>query len=54
MQTKITADGRVTIPKIIIEKLGLRPGDILKVTVEGGAIILTPQKTASRKAKYRR
>ncbi len=42
MKTKITSKGQVVIPKDIREKLGLNPGTILNVKVEGKKIILEP------------
>ena len=38
----ITSKGQVTIPKDVREKLNLRPGDRLLVTVQGDRIIMIP------------
>jgi len=51
VQTKLSRGGRVVIPKGICKKLGLRPGDPLYVSVEGGRIILTPRKARVGKAR---
>lgn len=41
MEAKITRTGQVTIPKPVREKLGIRPGDRVVLTVTpDGAIIL--------------
>ncbi len=34
----------ITIPKPVAEKLGLRPGNALQLTVKGNTIILRPLK----------
>ncbi len=41
--------GRITIPARIREALGLREGDVLQLSIEGGAIILKPEKTVTAK-----
>jgi bifunctional DNA-binding transcriptional regulator/antitoxin component of YhaV-PrlF toxin-antitoxin module len=51
--TTLSAEGRATIPKKIIRKLGRRLGHVFNVAVEGESIILTPRK-APRKKKKRR
>ncbi len=35
---------RVTIPKEVRQALGLSAGDLLELRIEGGSIVLTPQK----------
>ncbi len=42
MKTVVSSKGQVVIPKQIREKLGLTPGTILKVRVEGKKVILEP------------
>ena len=42
MKTVVSSKGQVVIPKQIREKLGLTPGTVLKVWVEGKKIILEP------------
>jgi len=41
-KTKVSSKGQVVIPKEIRERLGIRPGTILNVKVEGKKIILEP------------
>ena len=45
---KVTVDdrGRITLPKSVRERLRLGEGDDLDVTVEGGAIVLRPDREA--------
>ena len=49
MQTKVSTKGQVVLPSRIRNKLGLRPGDPLDASVEGGRIVLTPRKIRSKK-----
>jgi AbrB family looped-hinge helix DNA binding protein len=51
MQTKISTKGQVVLPGPLREKLGLRPGDPLDVSLEGGNIVLKPKRRRRRKAK---
>ena len=41
-KTKVSSRGQVVIPKEIRERLGLKPGTILNVSIEGKRIILEP------------
>lgn len=41
-KTTLSTKGQVVIPKQIREKLGLTPGTILKIRLEGKSIILEP------------
>jgi AbrB family looped-hinge helix DNA binding protein len=41
----ITTKMQLTLPKRLCERLGIKRGDKLAVTVEHGAIILTPGRT---------
>ncbi|MCD6466249.1 AbrB/MazE/SpoVT family DNA-binding domain-containing protein [Candidatus Bathyarchaeota archaeon] len=41
-KTMVSKKGQVVIPKNIRERLGLTPGTILKVQVEGKKVILEP------------
>jgi AbrB family looped-hinge helix DNA binding protein len=45
-QSKLTAQGQVSVPAKIREKLGLRPGSVLDWDEEGGKIVV------SRSARY--
>lgn len=38
--TKITSKGQITIPKIIRERLGVKPGDTLVYEVSGDTVVL--------------
>ncbi|MGC2802531.1 MAG: AbrB/MazE/SpoVT family DNA-binding domain-containing protein [Candidatus Acidiferrum sp.] len=51
MQTKLSTKGQVVLPSRIRNKLGLRPGDPLDASVEGGRIVLTPRKKRGRKVR---
>ena len=51
MQTRVSTKGQVVVPSKIRRKLGLQPGDPLEARIEGQAIVLTPQKAHSRKAR---
>lgn len=41
---------QITLPKEICDQLGIGPGDVLEMTVEGSAIIAKPRKTVALKA----
>lgn len=51
MKTKLSTKGQVVLPGRIRRTLGLQPGDSLDAKVQGGRVMLTPQRTRSRKAK---
>ena len=51
MQTKLSTKGQVVLPSRIRNKLGLRPGDPLDASVEGGRIVLTPRKKRGTKVR---
>lgn len=51
MRTKLSTKGQVVLPGQIRERLGLRPGDALEASVEGGRIVLTPHKRHQPAAK---
>lgn len=42
-RTKLSANGQVTIPKEIRKTLHLEPGDVLRVVIEDGRVVLVPQ-----------
>ncbi|MHA1833500.1 MAG: AbrB/MazE/SpoVT family DNA-binding domain-containing protein [Candidatus Baldrarchaeia archaeon] len=48
---KISSKGQITIPKKIRELLKLKPGDRVKIEVEGGVAILKPLKKPSESIK---
>jgi len=39
----LRTEGAVIIPKALRNRLGLRPGDLLEVDVQGGNVILRPR-----------
>ncbi|WP_460024531.1 AbrB/MazE/SpoVT family DNA-binding domain-containing protein [Infirmifilum sp. SLHALR2] len=43
---KVTRKFQVTIPREVRELLGIRVGDVLRVRVEGGKIVLEPLRPA--------
>jgi AbrB family looped-hinge helix DNA binding protein len=51
MQTKLSTKGQVVLPSRIRNKLGLRPGDPLDASIEGGRVVLTPRKKRARKPR---
>ena len=40
--TRLSKKNQVTIPVTVLERLGLRPGDELKVEADNGRIVLEP------------
>jgi AbrB family looped-hinge helix DNA binding protein len=51
MKTKLSTKGQIVLPGPIRRTLGLQPGDSLDAKVQGGRVMLTPQRTRSSKAK---
>jgi AbrB family looped-hinge helix DNA binding protein len=51
METKISTKGHVVLPRTLLDKAGLRPGDALDARLEGGSIVLTPKRRRMRKAR---
>jgi AbrB family looped-hinge helix DNA binding protein len=51
MQTRVSTKGQVVLPSRIRRKLGLQAGDPLEARVEGGSVVLTPQRKRSQKTK---
>ena len=45
--SKITSSHRITIPKPVFEKLGLKVGDVIEVIEENGKVVLIPQQMVS-------
>ncbi len=41
MKTTVSEKGQVTIPKTIRERLGIRPGQVLDFSAEGGRLVAT-------------
>lgn len=48
LRTKVSDKGQVVIPKHIRDELGLTSGMVLKVSADGGRIILEPAKEAPK------
>lgn len=42
IKIKVSSKGQVVIPKEIRDKLGIKPGTILNVSIEGKRIVLEP------------
>ena len=40
METVVSEKGQVTIPKRLRDRFGIRPGDVLDVTEEGGRLVV--------------
>ena len=51
MQTKVSTKGQVVLPGPLRRRLGMREGDTLDASIEGGRIVLTPRKKRSRQAR---
>lgn len=51
MQTKVSTKGQVVLPGPLRRRLDLRTGDPLDAAIEGGRIILTPQRKRARSVK---
>jgi AbrB family looped-hinge helix DNA binding protein len=47
MEVVLREKGRITIPAPIRRALGLREGDLLKISTGGGAIILRPKRVVT-------
>ncbi len=39
MKTRVSERGQITIPKAIRERLGIRPGQVLEVREQDGAVV---------------
>jgi len=42
MQTRVSTKGQVVLPAPIRNRLGIRPGDPLEITIEHDRIVLSP------------
>ena len=51
MTTKVSTKGQVVLPGPLRRKLGICVGDALTAEIEGGRIVLTPQKKKVSRAK---
>lgn len=41
MKATVSDDGRITIPKALRARLGIRPGETLEFEAEGGRLVMT-------------
>lgn len=48
MRTIVSDKGQVVIPKELRDRIGLRPGTVLRVTAEGKRVILEPSEEPPR------
>ena len=51
MTTKVSTKGQVVLPGPLRRKLGIRAGDPLEAKIEGGRIVIIPQRNRPRKTK---
>jgi len=51
MTTKVSTKGQVVLPSPLRRKLGICDGDPLLAKIEGGRIILIPQRKRTQKVK---
>lgn len=49
---QLTSNGRITLPGSIRRKMGLADGDLIRVEVKEGVIILTPLVAVDRSQSY--
>ena len=47
MSVPIDQRGRIVLPKSVRQKLAIKPGDTLKVSIHGSSVMLTPNKVAA-------
>ena len=50
--TRLRAKNQITLPATIVAATGLREGDILRVTVDQGRVIITAQEVRERGRTY--
>lgn len=53
MHATVAERGQITVPKAVREELGLRPGDRLIITIEGGAFHARKQVEANPFGSFR-
>jgi AbrB family looped-hinge helix DNA binding protein len=51
MQTTVSTKGQVVLPQPARQRLGIRAGDRLEVTVHSDRIVLTPRRKRTRRAR---
>ena len=50
--TRLRAKNQITLPASVVAAIGLREGDILRVTVDQGRVIITAQELRERGRTY--
>ena len=50
-QVRVLQKGKITIPAEIRERLGIKEGDVLKLEVSGGKVVLLPPRTVLNPTK---
>ena len=50
--TRLRAKNQITLPASIVAAIGLREGDILRVTADQDRVIITPQELRERGRTY--
>ena len=53
MQTKVSSKGQIVLPGPIRRKLGIETGDPLEAKIEGGNIVLIPNRKVGSKYRTR-
>lgn len=53
VRAKLTTKGQLTVPKVVRQRLGLRPGDELEFREEGGAYVVQKAVRSSAFAPWR-
>lgn len=51
METRVSTKGQVVIPGPLRRRLAIEAGDPLRVEIEAGRIVLTPQKKRRKKGR---
>jgi AbrB family looped-hinge helix DNA binding protein len=51
MTTKVSTKGQVVLPGPLRRRLGIRAGDSLQAEIQGGRIVLIPQRKRPHKTK---
>lgn len=51
MRTKLSTKGQVVLPEMVRRCLGLQTGDTLKIGIERGRVVLTPEKKSPHRVR---
>ena len=49
--TRLSRKNQVTIPVAVLDRVGLRPGDELRVETEDGRIVLEPERSLAERRR---